>query len=326
MIYDRYYYSTLSPKDKKIYRQIYRGIQNFETHIKLPKPTVSLQKLLQYIDFDNPLIFYVDFSNLEFVDNVISDTLILTYFYSRQDAKKINDKIQSVLKKMSSRIQGRTDYEKEKSIHDLLIENVIYDTLAAGNIKKYYPRSNSILGVLFYKTAVCEGIAKVTKILLNSVDIKCIVVVGFSSKNNEGHAWNIVEVNGDAYHLDVTWDTNISFENDTRYDYFNLTDKQIKTDHIFNTVYPVCSSVSENYFYKNGLIVKEFGDIQKLFTVKMIQKKRTVTFKFAGKNTSEFKKAVDKSMDLIKASVKPGKTVKITYSLNDTQQICTIAF
>ena len=63
---------------------------------------------------------------------------------------------------MISGIQGSSDYEKEKSVHDLLIENVVYDAVAFQNLDKYHSRSNSILGVLFFKTAVCEGIAKVT--------------------------------------------------------------------------------------------------------------------------------------------------------------------
>lgn len=54
----------------------------------------------------------------------------------------------------------------------------MYDDVAKDNLLKFHARSNTILGVLFYKTAVCEGIAKTLKFLLNALDIKCIVVKG----------------------------------------------------------------------------------------------------------------------------------------------------
>lgn len=44
MTYDRYYYSILSSSDKQIYKTIYKGIQNFETSITVPKSSVSAVK------------------------------------------------------------------------------------------------------------------------------------------------------------------------------------------------------------------------------------------------------------------------------------------
>ncbi len=262
MTYDRYYYSILSPKDKKIYKTLYKGIQNFETSITVPKSSVSLQKILQYIGLDNPHIYYIDFNNYTYSSSLLSTIINPTYWYTKQDVSEIDKKVQNILKKMISKIQGETDYEKEKSVHDLLIENVVYDTIAFQNLNKYHSRSNSILGVLFYKTAVCEGIAKITKILLNLLDIKCIVAVG--TADNGPHAWNIVKIDNEAYQLDVTWDINVSTKDNFRYDYFNLTDKEMFADHNPNIKYPACISNINNYFSKSNLIAKNILDIERI--------------------------------------------------------------
>ena len=46
MTYDRYYYSILSPHDKQIYKTIYKGIQNFETSITVPKSSLNYKELI----------------------------------------------------------------------------------------------------------------------------------------------------------------------------------------------------------------------------------------------------------------------------------------
>jgi transglutaminase/protease-like cytokinesis protein 3 len=211
------------------------------------------------------------------------------------------------------------DYEKEKSVHDLLIENVVYDTVAFQNLNKYHSRSNSILGVLFYKTAVCEGIAKVTKMLLNLLDIKCIVAMG--TAGGELHSWNIVKIDNEAYQLDVTWDINLSSKDNFRYDYFNLTDQEMLIDHNPSIKYPACKSNQSNYFYKSKLVAKNLPDIEKIIAASRLKRKKFITFKYVGDN---FEKTV-KSAVSIASSMKVFSVIKsVSYSVNNDQKICTI--
>lgn len=319
MTYDRYYYSILSSSDKRIYKKIYEGIQNFETNITVPKSTVSLQHIFQYVGLDNPHIFYVDFNHYTYSSDLLNTTITPAYWYTKQEVSEIDKKIQNVLKKMVSRVQGTNDYEKEKSVHDLLIENVVYDTVAFQNLNKYHSRSNSILGVLFYKTAVCEGIAKVTKMLLNLLDIKCIVAMG--TAGGELHSWNIVKIDNEAYQLDVTWDINLSTKDNFRYDYFNLTDQEMLVDHNPSIKYPVCKSNQNNYFYKNKLVAKNLLDIEKIIAASKLQRKKFITFKYIG---NDFEKTV-KSAASIASSMKVFSVIKsVSYSVNNDQKICTI--
>lgn len=319
MTYDRYYYSILSPADKQIYKALYKGIQNFETNITVPKSSVSLQSIFQYIGLDNPHIFYVDFNHYTYYNNLLNTTITPIYWYTKQEVSEIDKKIQNVLKKMISGIQGSSDYEKEKSVHDLLIENVVYDAVAFQNLDKYHSRSNSILGVLFFKTAVCEGIAKVTKMLLNLLDIKCIVAIGMA--DGESHAWNIVKIDDEPYQLDVTWDINVSTKDNFRYDYFNLSDKEMIIDHTPNIKYPACLSNRNNYFHKNKLVAKNIIDIEKIIASNKLHGKKYTTFKYIG---NDFEKAIKSAVNMASTVKEFDRISRISYSINKEQNICTI--
>ena len=243
MLYDRYYYSVLPEKGKEAYRILYDGIVNFKKSIYVPNKLFcdnNFGIVIESIAMDNPHIYYVDFSCYKYAEMPNDTEFIFTYWYSPAEVAVLNVKMQSALNKMLKRVTGSSESEKEKSVHDLLVGNVAYNENAVSSLHKHSPRSNTLLGVLFYKTAVCEGIAKTTKMLLNMLDIKCIVATGMAnnSRGNGPHAWNIVKVDGKIYHLDVTWDIGLSAPNRISYEYYNLKDKQIYKDHSSNNVYP----------------------------------------------------------------------------------------
>lgn len=48
----------------------------------------------------------------------------------------------------------------------------------------------------------------------------------------EAHAWNLLQLDGEYYNMDVTWDYPIGNPATTYYhDYFNVTDQQLSRDH-----------------------------------------------------------------------------------------------
>ena len=98
---------------------------------------------------------------------------------------------------------------------------------------------------------VCEGIAKSVKILCDALGIWCIVAL--SEANPEKgikyrHAWNVVRIGGKYYHLDATFDNTLGGGERLRYDYFNLSDKQIFRDHE-RLVWKIPSCEDSDHFY-----------------------------------------------------------------------------
>ena len=161
MTYDRYYYSKLNNAQKAGYKTIYAAFERFEKEIFLNcgmLPVEDVWNIVYAIDLDNPHMFYVDFGNIKIKTVLGMIVATVTYFYNQSEVAQIQPKIQKATNAILKRVQGTTAYEKVLSLHDVLAENILYDENAADDIDKYYLKSNTILGVLFFKTAICEGI------------------------------------------------------------------------------------------------------------------------------------------------------------------------
>lgn len=52
------------------------------------------------------------------------------------------------------------------------------------------------------RTGVCQAYAYGYMYIMEKLGIECYV----TSSNAMGHAWNIIEIDGSYYHVDVTWD------------------------------------------------------------------------------------------------------------------------
>ncbi|MDE7131457.1 MAG: InlB B-repeat-containing protein, partial [Lachnospiraceae bacterium] len=96
---------------------------------------------------------------------------------------------------------GMSDDMKATVLHDYLVINVEYDydNYLSGNIPG---DSYNAYGTLVNGTAVCNGYALAYKYLLNRVGIECYMVTSRSMN----HAWNMVKLDGEYYHVDTTWD------------------------------------------------------------------------------------------------------------------------
>ena len=74
--------------------------------------------------------------------------------------------------------------------------------------------------------------------------------------------WNIVKINGDYYHLDLTWDDPVSSNSSSMsiHTYFNLTDEAIGINHSDFSYTPGCTATEENYSIKHGLRFENYSD------------------------------------------------------------------
>jgi hypothetical protein len=77
---------------------------------------------------------------------------------------------------------------------------------------------------------VCQGYALLTYEMFNQAGIPVKIVEGRAG--GQAHTWNLVQIDGKWYHLDTTWDDPIpDAAGRAVYNYFNLTDAQMKADH-----------------------------------------------------------------------------------------------
>lgn len=90
-----------------------------------------------------------------------------------------------------------SDIEKALLVHDRIAVWCEYDINQTQGSESY-----GISGVLNRHKAVCDGYAITYKYLLNKLNINC----GYCISNTLNHRWNMIEINGQLYNVDVTWD------------------------------------------------------------------------------------------------------------------------
>lgn len=92
-------------------------------------------------------------------------------------------------------IEGNTRYEMVKSIFMYVLSHMTYDLDA--------PQGHNAYGALMNGAGVCEGYAKLFKLLCDREQIPCVVVCG---DTGEEHMWNYVQMeDGIWYAVDTTW-------------------------------------------------------------------------------------------------------------------------
>lgn len=112
---------------------------------------------------------------------------------------------------------GASDFDKARILHDYLVLNCAYDeeNYYAGTIPAV---SYSAYGALVNHVAVCNGYTLAYQKLCQAAGLECQVVHGVN------HAWNVVMIDGQWYHVDTTWDDPVpNRPNTTRYAYFLLS-------------------------------------------------------------------------------------------------------
>jgi hypothetical protein len=232
---------------------IYSGLINLETEIRVPY-TPDTWESIGSIYFETlnryPEIFYVA-GSVSWSSDFKEIFIRPSYSYPKDKipgmVKQFNEKVTSIISSLIK--DDMSDLRKEIEIHDYIVNNVNY-TLG------YHNAYEAIIN----NRAVCEGYAKATKHLLDKVGIQNLIVTGTANNGsgNIGHAWNMVKIEGNYYHLDTTWDDPYGNTDRLYYGYFNVSDEIISKTHAWDkSKYP---SASDNRFLPiRNIFIKEDG-------------------------------------------------------------------
>ena len=162
-----------------------------------------------------------------------------------------------------------SDYELELCLHDSICENCIY--------KKESDNSKNAYGAISEGAAICEGYSDAFTLGMMYLGLPCCQLWGEavnSEGKSEAHAWNVAVIDGEMYHVDITWnDAKERADSEMLYSYFNVTDEEISRNHFTDeelaTVFPTdCTSSEYNYHTVNGFVLDEGIDCREY----MIQK------------------------------------------------------
>jgi len=183
----------------------------------------------------------------------------LYYYYKPEQCKKLFAESSSRADEIISELikPGMSDYKKILAIHDYVCSITVYDwDTWKFALHSERPDTANYVGPLLGGSAICSGYSRAMQLLLNKAGIECLYVVG--KIGTEAHAWNIVKLNGNYYHIDATWADNEMKpkSGDVKwYDYFDLEaginvnyshylldDASMSKDHEWDkTAYPPCN-------------------------------------------------------------------------------------
>lgn len=307
-----YYYNKLTDSQKIIYSSIAKGVNKYEKNISVKNYIVKdndtsyndVSAAMEAFFTDHPEVFYLNYNyQLNNVQSAISSKLEIQVTYT-DVAYKINEQINELddkIKEMTSDISSLNDFEKELAVHDKLGKLSSYYTTSSDDIPQICHTS---YGAIISKSAVCDGFTKAMQLLLDRVKIESIFVSGVT--DNKAHAWNLVKINNNWYHMDLTSDKLVKQTDGTTpnliHSYFNITDDQIQQTHKINNKerIPEATATQYNYYiYTNNYI---YGSND--FETKL---KEIVNFQ---NNNSILEFATDNITDV------PTKMTKIFYNIN----------
>ena len=236
------YYDQLDEYAKIIYNELNKNLDNMKSgvyNIQFGKTfndllheddgeetlTNSFQLAINALNLDNPELFYIDISKVYLLTKITQRIWGTTYeveigasqnqsylneaFANKDDVEKAIDEIEETKKYIITHVGGNKE-NQIKSVHDYLVNNLEYDTTVSNeNIYNIY-------GALIIRKTVCEGYARAFKSIMDELDIPCLIACGTginSSGEVESHAWNYVNIEGQWYAIDVTWDDPIIIGN-----------------------------------------------------------------------------------------------------------------
>jgi hypothetical protein len=161
--------------------------------------------------------------------------------------------------------QDMSDYDIALQLYMNMAKRIDYDSLELARQKaRNRARGGSfgdetddlrnIYGALVERKTVCHGYALAYQYLLHKVGLPGVIATGSQ------HAWNIVQMEGDYYHVDVTWGDGSNTDarkhsDDPNFTYFGLTDREARLTRSIEQKPPPprCNATACNYFIRNGL-------------------------------------------------------------------------
>lgn len=184
-------------------------------------------------NINNFIPAYNSFDNIETeFDSLGKVTIYIQHTYSEKEIEELNKSIMNIVQ--TNTTTDMTDENKIKVIHDYIINNTKYDTNRSDNKVTTY-HSDTAYGALIEHYAICGGYADSMQLFLDYLQIPNIKI------SSENHIWNLVYINDNWYHLDLTWDDPVTSDGKDvlEYDYFLITNEELKSletdQHIFDT-------------------------------------------------------------------------------------------
>ena len=146
-------------------------------------------------------------------------------YCTAQDVAAMQVKLDQLVDQANTLCQ--TDLEKVFYVHEWLVQNIAYDR---EHLSDDVQDDHNLRGALLEGSAVCDGYAKTYALTLRKLGITGVLV----TSKDIGHAWNMVELDGNWYQVDCTWDDPVDGSDQLGYcmhKHLLCTTEEMNTNH-----------------------------------------------------------------------------------------------
>lgn len=327
---NEYHYSQLDRKEQSYYKKIIDTVTSGGSSVK-PSPFVGseqIAKIATAVNYDHPELFYVDFRHLNFERAPMGVIYQVNYTVRTAIRPTINEQVErkiSEILAVATKSNLQSEYEKCRWIHNYLVRNTKYN-YEASRRPDDYPDSFNIKGAILDGVAVCEGISKAFKLLCDRLGVDALIAFGTASQENFGvdipHAWNIVKLNNEYSHVDVTWDIGMSVTcKFTRYDYFCVSDRWMAVDHVYSS-FPECKTDDYSYFSRRNRFFAKGKELQAYLDAEIKKHSSTLYFKI-NVSSDDFLSVQTKIQDQVGRSISANLNSEYLLEMApNTKQMC----
>ena len=210
-IADRAYYSNGKSSYEEIASYAVNNMKNGNGVIDLSSYDIKVGELEDLVEaiYNKDLCLYNSISIQGYRYSYSENKVYRIFFYFNETKSQIQDKynkiqaeVKNVKKELNINAGSMSQMEIALKIHDYLVLNAEYDYDTLNTYGKVSDESHKAYGILVNKIGVCDGYANAYKLLLHEYGIDSVVVISTSMS----HAWNMVNIDGKYYQVDVTWD------------------------------------------------------------------------------------------------------------------------
>lgn len=198
------------------------GMQNFEEEIDIRSCRISsdeLGDLYVGLAYEHPELFYVKtqwgwsiayegstevlsvFPSYSIDGKVIPKGKITEYMPQiQQQQAELTQKVKEITAQIG---ENWKPLQKALYLHDYIATHGQYDTISRVDVQnKIDERRRDAYGMLIDGIGVCQGYTLAYRLLLKEVGIDS----GTVTSDSMNHVWNLIQIDGHWYHVDVTWD------------------------------------------------------------------------------------------------------------------------
>ena len=186
----------------------------------------SNQNTLSYVN--NFVSIYNSYNKIRVnMNNFGRVNIEIQHIYQSSDIAELQAKVDEIYNEIMQ--DDMTDSDKVKAAHDYIINRTVYDEERSNEIKSgvgsdSIHTSNTAYGPLFIGKAICGGYTDAMALFLDKIGLPNFKIA------SENHIWNVVYIDGQWKHLDLTWDDPVvdTGENILTHNYFLISTDDLK--------------------------------------------------------------------------------------------------